>query len=48
LLALFVLGVAVAAAEGVLVKLKWRKVPNLLAFAAVLSLMAALLAAAQS
>ena len=34
-------------AEGVLVKLKWRKVPNLLAFATVLSLLAALLAAAR-
>lgn len=48
LLAVFVLGVAVAVAEGVLVKLKWRKVPNLLAFAAVLSLLAALAAAAQA
>jgi formate hydrogenlyase subunit 4 len=47
-LALFVLGGAVAVAEGVLVKLKWRKVPNLLAFATVLSLLAALLAAAQA
>jgi hypothetical protein len=46
--ALFVLGAAVAVAEGVLVKLKWRKVPNLLAFATVLSLLAALLAAAQA
>lgn len=48
LLALFVLGMAVAVAEGVLVKLKWRRVPNLLAFAAVLSLLAALAAAAQA
>jgi len=48
LVALFVLGAAVAVAEGVLVKLKWRKVPNLLAFATVLSLLAALLAAAQA
>lgn len=47
LLALFLMGVAVAVAEGVLVKLKWRKVPNLLAFATVLSLLAALMAAAQ-
>lgn len=47
-LTLFALGAAVAVAEGVLVKLKWRKVPNLLAFATVLSLLAALLAAAQS
>lgn len=46
--ALFVLGAAVAVAEGVLVKLKWRKVPNLLAFATVLSLLAALLAAARA
>ncbi|MEN6645411.1 MAG: NADH-quinone oxidoreductase subunit H [Armatimonadia bacterium] len=47
LLALFIVGVAVAIAEGILVKLKWRKVPNLLAFATVLSLLAALMAAAQ-
>lgn len=42
------LGVAVAIAEGVLVKLKWRSVPNFLAFAAVMSLLAALIAAAQA
>lgn len=47
LIALFIVGVAVAMAEGILVKLKWRKVPNLLAFATVLSLLAALMAAAQ-
>lgn len=47
LIALFIVGVAVAIAEGILVKLKWRKVPNLLAFATVLSLLAALMAAAQ-
>lgn len=47
LAALFALGVAVAVAEGVLVKLKWRRVPNLLAFGTVLSLLAALLAVAQ-
>lgn len=48
LLGLFALGVAVSVAEGVLVKLKWRKVPNLLAFGTVLSLLAALIAAAQA
>lgn len=42
------LGAAVAIAEGVLVKLKWRSVPNFLAFAAVMSLLAALIAAAQA
>lgn len=42
-----ILGVLVAVAEGILVKLKWRSVPNFLAFAAVLSLLAALVAAAQ-
>lgn len=41
---LMFLGTAVAVAEGVLVKLKWRSVPNFLAFAAVLSLLAALVA----
>jgi formate hydrogenlyase subunit 4 len=41
------LGAAVAIAEGVLVKLKWRSVPNFLAFAAVMSLLAALIAATQ-
>ena len=45
---LFALGAAVAVAEGVLVKLKWRKVPGFLAFATVLSLLAALIAAAQA
>jgi formate hydrogenlyase subunit 4 len=44
LAALIVMGIAVAIAEGVLVKLKWRSVPNFLAFAAVLSLIAALIA----
>lgn len=47
LLGLFGLGVAVAIAEGVLVKLRWRSVPHFLAFATVLSLLAALIAAAQ-
>ncbi len=42
--ALFVLGVAVAVAEGVLVKLKWRQVPGFLAAAVVLGLFAALAA----
>lgn len=41
------LGAAVAIAEGVLVKLKWRSVPNFLAFAAVMSLLAALISVAQ-
>ncbi|HEY3327597.1 MAG TPA: NADH-quinone oxidoreductase subunit H [Novimethylophilus sp.] len=45
--ALFLLGIAVAVAEGILVKLKWRAVPNYLAFATALSLLAALVAAAQ-
>ena len=45
--ALSILGIAVAVAEGVLVKLKWRSVPNFLAYAAILSLLAALAAAAQ-
>ncbi len=45
--ALSILGIAVAIAEGVLVKLKWRSVPNFLAYAAILSLLAALVAAAQ-
>ena len=48
LLGLFSLGAAVAIAEGVLVKLKWRKVPGFLAFATVLRLLAALIAAAQA
>ena len=41
------LGTLIAIAEGVLVKLKWRSVPNFLAFAAVLSLLAALVAVAR-
>jgi len=41
------LGSAVAVAEGVLVKLRWRSVPNFLAFAAVMGLLAALIAVAQ-
>lgn len=45
-LALFGLGAAVAVAEGVLVKLGWRKVPHFLAFATVLGLLAGLVAAA--
>ncbi|MHB0999209.1 MAG: respiratory chain complex I subunit 1 family protein [Armatimonadota bacterium] len=45
---LVALGTAVAVAEGILVKLKWRSVPNFLAFAAVMSLLAALIAAAQA
>ena len=45
---LMALGAVVAIAEGVLVKLKWRSVPNFLAFAGVMSLLAALIAAAQA
>lgn len=45
--ALSVIGIALAITEGVLVKLKWRSVPNFLAYAAVISLLAALVAAAQ-
>ena len=48
LVGLIVLGAAVAVAEGILVKLKWRSVPNFLAFAGVMSLLAALIAAAQA
>ncbi len=47
LAALGVTGIAVAVAEGVLVKLKWRRVPHFLAIAIVMSVMAALLAVAQ-
>jgi formate hydrogenlyase subunit 4 len=47
LAALACFGAVVAVAEGVLVKLKWRKIPSFLGFAAVLSLLAALVAAAQ-
>lgn len=45
---LMALGAVVAVAEGILVRLKWRSVPNFLAFAAVMSLLAALIAAAQA
>jgi formate hydrogenlyase subunit 4 len=41
---LFVMGVAVAIAEGVLVKLNWRRVPHFLVVATVLCLFAALVA----
>ena len=41
---LFVIGIAVAIAEGVLVKLNWRRVPHFLMIATVLSLFAALVA----
>jgi len=44
--ALFLLGSAVAVAEGVLVKLRWRQVPAFLAAAIVISLFAAVIAAA--
>lgn len=44
---LFVVGVLVAVAEGVLVKLNWRRVPNFVAFAIALSSLAALIAVAR-
>jgi len=47
LLALMLLGVLVAIAEGLIVKLKWRAVPHFLAFGVVFSLLAALVAVAQ-
>jgi formate hydrogenlyase subunit 4 len=46
LLALFGAGVLLAVAEGVLVKLNWRRAPNFVAFGTALSLLAALVAAA--
>jgi formate hydrogenlyase subunit 4 len=46
LAALFTTGIAVAVLEGVLVKLNWRRVPNFIAFAVALSLLAALVAVA--
>jgi formate hydrogenlyase subunit 4 len=42
---LVALGVALAVVEGVWVKLNWRKVPNFLGYAAILSLLAVLIAA---
>ena len=47
LCALFATGVAVAVAEGVLVKLNWRQVPNFIAYAIALSALAALIAVAR-
>jgi formate hydrogenlyase subunit 4 len=44
---LFAIGVAVAVAEGVLVKLKWRSVPGFLIYSLGFSLLAALLAVAR-
>lgn len=44
---LFVMGVLVAVAEGVLVKLNWRRVPNFVAYAIALSSLAALIAVAK-
>lgn len=41
---LFIMGVAVAVAEGVLVKLNWRRVPHFLIIATILCLFAALIA----
>jgi formate hydrogenlyase subunit 4 len=46
LAALFGAGALLAATEGLLVKLNWRRVPNLLAFGIALGLLAALVAAA--
>ena len=43
---LFAMGMIVAVAEGVLVKLRWRRVSNFVAFAIALSLLAALIAVA--
>jgi formate hydrogenlyase subunit 4 len=47
MIGLFGAGAAVAVAEGFLVKLNWRRVPNFIAFGMVLSLLAALVAAAR-
>jgi formate hydrogenlyase subunit 4 len=47
LAALFAAGAGVAVAEGILVKLNWRRVPNFIAFGMALSLLAALVAAAR-
>lgn len=47
LISLFVVGVLVALAEGVLVKLNWRRVPNFIAYGIALSSLAALIAVAR-
>ena len=47
IVALFVVGALVAIAEGVLVKLNWRRMPNFVAFAIALSSLAALIAVAR-
>lgn len=47
LAALFAIGVTVAVAEGVMVKLRWRSVPGFLVYSVGLSLLAALLAVAR-
>lgn len=47
LLGLFTAGIILAVAEGVLVKLNWRRVPNFVVFGTALSLVAALVAAAR-
>ena len=44
---LFGAGAGVAVAEGILVKLYWRRVPNFIMFGTALSLLAALVAAAR-
>jgi len=45
--ALFIIGIFVAVVEGFIVRLNWRRVPNFIAFAAVLSILAALVAVAK-
>jgi formate hydrogenlyase subunit 4 len=47
MLGLFAAGTLLAVAEGVLVKMNWRRIPNFIAFGAALSLLAALVAAAR-
>lgn len=45
--ALFIIGIFVAVVEGFIVRLNWRRVPNFIAFATVLSILAALVAVAR-
>jgi formate hydrogenlyase subunit 4 len=42
---MMIIGITVAFLEGILVRLKWRRVPNYLAFAGLFSLLAAMVAA---
>ncbi len=46
LISLFILGISLAVAEGILVKLNWRRIPNFVTFAMVLSILAVLVAVA--